>query len=116
TRWPAPGCRDPLLALDGEALDRAAEVEDRPVRRVDHRGGGIVHAGAAGTAVAFAEKVSSPTVMTLMALGAMPPEHTLSLGMLGMHGARYTNRALDECDLLIAAGARFDDRATGKVA
>src|SRR5690606_40320119 len=44
------------------------------------------------------------------------PEHTLSLGMLGMHGARYTNRALDECDLLIAAGARFDDRATGKVA
>jgi acetolactate synthase-1/2/3 large subunit len=54
--------------------------------------------------------------MTLMALGAMPVDHPLSLGMLGMHGARYTNLALDECDLLIAIGARFDDRATGKVA
>src|SRR5690606_16724136 len=47
-------------------------------------------------------------------LGAMPARHPLSLGMLGMHGARCTNLALDECDLLIAAGARFDDRATGK--
>jgi acetolactate synthase-1/2/3 large subunit len=54
--------------------------------------------------------------MTLMALGAMPVDHSLSLGMLGMHGARCTNLALDECDLLIAVGARFDDRATGKVA
>ncbi len=54
--------------------------------------------------------------MTLMALGAMPVDHPLSLGMLGMHGARYCNLALDECDLLIAVGARFDDRATGKVA
>jgi len=51
-----------------------------------------------------------------MALGAMPVDHPLSLGMLGMHGARCTNYALDECDLLIAVGARFDDRATGKVA
>jgi len=51
-----------------------------------------------------------------MALGAMPTRHPLSLGMLGMHAARYTNMALEECDLLIAAGARFDDRATGKVA
>ena len=50
-----------------------------------------------------------------MALGAMPVDHPLSLGMLGMHGARCTNLALDECDLLIAVGARFDDRATGKV-
>ena len=54
--------------------------------------------------------------MTLMALGAMPVDHPLSLGMLGMHGARCTNMALEECDLLIAVGARFDDRATGKVA
>jgi acetolactate synthase-1/2/3 large subunit len=54
--------------------------------------------------------------MTLMALGVMPADHALSLGMLGMHGAPYTNRALDECDLLIAVGARFDDRATGKLA
>jgi acetolactate synthase-1/2/3 large subunit len=66
--------------------------------------------------VELAEKAGLPTVMTLMALGAMPVDHPLSLGMLGMHAARYTNLALDECDLLIAVGARFDDRATGKVA
>jgi acetolactate synthase-1/2/3 large subunit len=54
--------------------------------------------------------------MTLMGLGTMPVDHPLSMGMLGMHAARYTNMALEECDLLIAAGARFDDRATGKVA
>jgi acetolactate synthase-1/2/3 large subunit len=54
--------------------------------------------------------------MTLMALGAMPACHPLALGMLGMHAARYTNMVLERCDLLIAAGARFDDRATGKVA
>ncbi|MCH2220954.1 MAG: thiamine pyrophosphate-dependent enzyme, partial [Dechloromonas sp.] len=64
----------------------------------------------------LAEKAGLPTVMTLMGLGAMPVDHALSLGMLGMHAARYTNLALDECDLLIAVGARFDDRATGKVA
>ena len=79
-------------------------------------GGGVVHSGASGLAVALAEKASLPSVMTLMALGAMPVDHPLSMGMLGMHGARCTNFALDECDLLIAVGARFDDRATGKVA
>jgi len=57
-----------------------------------------------------------PTVLTLMALGALPYDHPLVLGMLGMHAAPYTNLALEECDLLIALGARFDDRATGKVA
>src|SRR5262249_6004095 len=54
-----------------------------------------------------------PVVTTLMALGVLPPEHPLNLGMLGMHGARYTNVAIEACDLLIAIGARFDDRATG---
>jgi acetolactate synthase-1/2/3 large subunit len=66
--------------------------------------------------VAVAERSSLPTVMTLMGLGALPADHPLSLGMLGMHGAPCTNYALDECDLLIAVGARFDDRATGKLA
>jgi acetolactate synthase I/II/III large subunit len=79
-------------------------------------GGGIVHSGATAAAVALAEHSSLPTVMTLMALGAMAVDHPLSLGMLGMHGAPYTNLALDECDLLVAVGARFDDRATGKLA
>jgi acetolactate synthase-1/2/3 large subunit len=85
-------------------------------RPILYLGGGVVHSGASAAAVALAEKAGLPTVMTLMALGAMPVDHPLSLGMLGMHGARCTNLALDECDLLIAVGARFDDRATGKVA
>lgn len=67
-------------------------------------------------AVRFAEQACLPTAMTLMALGAVPADHPLSLGMLGMHAARFTNLALHECDLLIAVGARFDDRVTGKVA
>ena len=54
-------------------------------------------------------------VSTLMGLGAIPVDHPLYLGMLGMHGAPYTNMILEECDLLIVAGARFDDRATGKL-
>ncbi len=79
-------------------------------------GGGIIHAGAADLLRRLAEKGSIPVTATLMGLGAMPSNHPLFLGMLGMHAARYTNMALDECDLLIAAGVRFDDRATGKVA
>ncbi len=61
------------------------------------------------------ERSNLPTTMTLMGLGAVPVDHELSLGMLGMHAAPYTNMALEACDLLIAVGARFDDRATGKV-
>src|SRR5690606_12995068 len=89
---------------------------DASSRPILYLGGGVIAAGAAARAVAFAEQIEAPTVMTLMALGAMPAGHPLSLGMLGMHGARCTNMALDECNLLIAAGARFDDRATGKAA
>jgi acetolactate synthase-1/2/3 large subunit len=63
----------------------------------------------------LAEKASIPIAPTLMALDAIPSIHPLNLGMLGMHGARFTNLALEACDLLIAVGARFDDRATGKV-
>jgi acetolactate synthase-1/2/3 large subunit len=66
--------------------------------------------------VALAEKASAPAATTLLALGSIPTDHALFLGMLGMHGPRYTNLALEECDLIVALGARFDDRATGKVA
>ena len=79
-------------------------------------GGGIIHSGADRAAVRLAEKAAIPTTMSLMGLGAMPTDHPLALGMLGMHGARYTNMAMERCDLVIAAGTRFDDRATGKVA
>jgi acetolactate synthase-1/2/3 large subunit len=85
---------------------------DRPVL---YLGGGVIQANAAGLARQLAERAALPTVMTLMGLGALPAAHRLSLGMLGMHGARATNLALQACDCLVAVGARFDDRATGKL-
>jgi acetolactate synthase I/II/III large subunit len=114
--WPQPGARIPVAAADGERLAEAAALINAARRPILYLGGGVVHAGAADLAVMLAEKAELPTVMTLMALGAMPVDHPLSLHMLGMHGARSTNLALDDCDLLIAVGARFDDRATGLVA
>lgn len=114
--WPEPGHRSAPAAADGMALAEAAGLIAAAKKPLLYLGGGVIHAGAADLAVKLAEKANLPTVMTLMALGAMPVDHPLSLGMLGMHGAPYTNLALDECDLLIAVGARFDDRATGKVA
>ncbi|MBL8401245.1 MAG: acetolactate synthase large subunit [Candidatus Accumulibacter sp.] len=114
--WPEPGRADRVPAPAAELIEAAAAMINAAARPILYLGGGVVHSGASGAAVALAEKASLPTVMTLMALGAMPVDHPLSLGMLGMHGARCTNLALDECDLLIAVGARFDDRATGKVA
>lgn len=116
SEWPAPGQATPAPTAATEAIAAAAAMINAAQRPLLYLGGGVVHSGAARLAVDLAEKVNLPTVMTLMALGAMPVDHPLSLGMLGMHGARYTNLALDECDLLIAVGARFDDRATGKVA
>ena len=116
SEWPAPGAALPFAAADDEAIATAAAMINAAQRPILYLGGGVVHSGAAAVAVALAEKANLPTVMTLMALGAMPVDHPLALGMLGMHAARYTNLALDECDLLIAVGARFDDRATGKVA
>lgn len=116
TEWPEPGRRDHAPEADAEPIATAAAMINEAQRPILYLGGGVVHSGGSAEAVQLAEKASLPTVMTLMALGAMPVDHTLSLGMLGMHGARCTNLALDECDLLIAVGARFDDRATGKVA
>ncbi|WP_412480424.1 acetolactate synthase large subunit [Azonexus sp. IMCC34839] len=114
--WPEPGRRQAAPEADGWAISEAAAMINSAKRPILYLGGGVVHSGAADLAVQLAEKANLPTVMTLMALGAMPVDHPLACGMLGMHGARYTNMLLDECDLLIAVGARFDDRATGKVA
>ena len=62
------------------------------------------------------DKASIPAAATLLGLGALPNDHPLFVGMVGMHAARYTNLLLEECDLLIGIGIRFDDRATGKAA
>jgi len=114
--WPAPGCADLPPRLDPAGIEKAAAMINAASRPVLYLGGGIIQAGASELAVQLAERAGIPVAMTLMALGAMPAEHPLALGMLGMHAARHTNLALEECDLLIALGARFDDRATGKVA
>jgi acetolactate synthase I/II/III large subunit len=114
--WPEPGIADAPMAATENALGEAAVAIEASHRPVLYLGGGVIHAGAANLARRLAERNDLPTVMTLMALGAMADDHPLSLGMLGMHGAAATNHALHRCDLLIAVGARFDDRATGRLA
>jgi acetolactate synthase I/II/III large subunit len=115
-QWPEPAVPKSAPSASAAQITEAAAMINSATRPILYLGGGVVHSGAAASAVELAEKSTLPTVMTLMALGAMPVDHPLSLGMLGMHGARSTNLILDQCDLLIAVGARFDDRATGKVA
>jgi acetolactate synthase-1/2/3 large subunit len=116
TTWPDPGRPDDPPRPEEADLRAAAELLNAARRPILYLGGGVIHSGAAAESVALAEKAGLPTTATLMAMGGMPTDHPLYLGMLGMHAARYTNLALEECDLLLAAGARFDDRATGKVA
>lgn len=106
---------DSAPLLDMEQIERAVGLIDAARRPVLYVGGGIVAAEASKRMIALAEKAGVPTTMTLMGLGAMPVDHPLSIGMLGMHAARYTNYVLEEADLLIVLGARFDDRAVGKV-
>ena len=78
-------------------------------------GGGIINAGAEAELLALAEETRIPVVTTLMAKGAFPDSHALSLQMPGMHGSKFANWALHRSDLLITVGARFDDRVTGKL-
>jgi acetolactate synthase-1/2/3 large subunit len=94
-------------------FDLAARMIHAAQRPVLYVGGGIVKARSHAAIRKLAERAGLPVTSTLMALGCLPTGHALDIGMLGMHGARYTNLIIDECDLLIAIGARFDDRATG---
>ncbi|MDR3435627.1 acetolactate synthase large subunit [Telmatospirillum sp.] len=112
-RLPDPATPEKTPAPDEALLDQAARMIEQADRPILCLGGGVIASGAADLAVRFAEQMGIPTTMTLMALGAMPFDHPLSIGMLGMHGARYTNTILREADLLIVVGARFDDRAIG---
>ncbi len=109
---PEPGGVAPAPAFSEESVRDAAAMINVAKRPVLYLGGGAINASEAVRALA--EKAQLPTTMTLMALGMLPKAHPLSLGMLGMHGARSTNFILQEADLLIVLGARFDDRAIGK--
>jgi len=96
-------------------VNQAAQVINQSRRPVLYVGGGAVIAGAHREILELAEKAGIPVTTTLMGLGAFPGTNRLALGMLGMHGTRYANYAVCECDCLIAVGARFDDRVTGKI-
>lgn len=93
----------------------AVELIQKAERPVIYAGGGIISSNASGELKELAEKMKIPVTTTLMGMGCFPSNNYLSLGMLGMHGTRYANYAIGECDLLIAVGVRFDDRVTGKV-
>ncbi len=114
-KWPEPGRPDPLPQFEMHNIKEAAKMINHARQPALYLGGGIIHAEAGNTVLRLMEKASLPAVATLMGLGAVPSDHPLFMGMLGMHAARYTNLAIEECDLLIAVGVRFDDRATGRV-
>ncbi len=96
-------------------LERAAEWIDKAERPVILAGHGVVLSGAMEQVMEFAEKTQIPVALTLLGLGAFPAQHRLSLGMMGMHGEAYANRAVQGADLLVAFGMRFDDRVTGNL-
>ncbi len=104
---------NPELPAADEAIKAAAELIAQAKRPVIYAGNGVNAADAADDLAAFAEKIGCPVTTTLLGRGAFPGGHELSLDMLGMHGTAYANWAVHECDLLIALGARFDDRVTG---
>ncbi|MCI0683569.1 MAG: biosynthetic-type acetolactate synthase large subunit [Gemmataceae bacterium] len=109
-----PGYR-PEREMKREQLEGVLALIRQSKKPIIYCGGGIIGAGAAPWLRQFAEKTGIPVAVTVHGLGAFPGEHYLSLNMLGMHGSVYANYAINEADLLLAFGVRFDDRVTGKV-
>jgi acetolactate synthase I/II/III large subunit len=115
---PIPGYRRRLDELNAtqlapEAAARFFAMLGESQRPLIYAGGGVINGNAAPALTAFATAFNIPVVTTLMGIGAIPTTHPLSLRMLGMHGAAFANYAVDDCDFLIAIGARFDDRVAG---
>ena len=115
------------LRPEGEALERykvkaaprleqAAKLIAEAQKPLIYCGGGVILSGAESELLAFADRVDAPVVSTLMGLGAVPADNPRMLGMLGMHGTHAANIAMQRCDLLIAVGVRFSDRALGNAA
>ena len=99
-----------------ELLEAAAVLLRRSKRPLLYLGGGCIASGGHEAAKAFAEKTRMPVTNTLLGKGAFPEQHALSVGMLGMHGTAYANKAVVGCDLIMSVGGRWDDRITGKLA
>jgi len=106
---------NPIVEGHEKQIKKAASIINEAKRPVLYVGGGVIQSGAAAELTAFARKLNCPVTTTLHGLGAFPETDPLSLGMLGMHGTWYSNMAVHDCDVLIAVGARFDDRVTGNV-
>jgi acetolactate synthase-1/2/3 large subunit len=98
-----------------EPLVRAAELIGQSRKPIILAGHGVIQSGASAELREFAEHAATPVALTLLGLGAFPASHPLWLGMMGMHGEAWVNHAIQEADLLIALGMRFDDRVTGKL-
>jgi acetolactate synthase-1/2/3 large subunit len=113
--WPEPWVKPAAKPCNRKAIAKLAEMIREAQRPVFYIGGGILAADCSDALASAARKNGIPVTATLMGLGAFPVDDPLWLGMLGMHGPRHTNHAMEEADLLIACGVRFDDRATGKV-
>ena len=115
---PVPGFRARQAALEDNRLsdaecERFFEMLSRARRPLLYCGGGVIHGNAAAALRDFAQAFGIPSVTTLMGIGATDTTEPLSLHMLGMHGTAFANYAVDDCDFLIAVGARFDDRVAG---
>jgi acetolactate synthase I/II/III large subunit len=96
-------------------LERAATLIEQSRRPLILAGHGVIRSGATHALLAFAERTGTPVASTLLGLGGFPASHPLALGMMGMHGEAYVNNAIQQADLLLAFGMRFDDRVTGSL-
>ncbi|NTU93487.1 MAG: biosynthetic-type acetolactate synthase large subunit [Chlorobiaceae bacterium] len=105
----------PTVKCHANQVQKAAKMIAKAKRPLFYIGGGVITAEATDALRQIAVEEQIPVTMTLQGLGAFPGDHPLCMGMLGMHGTFWANQAVSNCDLLIAVGARFDDRVTGKV-
>jgi len=96
-------------------IKKAVELINKAKQPIIYAGGGVKISGATKELYELAKTINAPVALTLMALGSFPPDDKLYLGMLGMHGTYYANMSINHSDLIIAIGARFDDRVTGKL-
>jgi acetolactate synthase-1/2/3 large subunit len=112
---PRPHRIHPMRKVEDSGLAQAAELIRNAKRPVILAGHGIIESGAESQVRALAERTQTPVALTLLGLGAFPASHPLNLGMMGMHGESWVNHAIQDADLLIACGMRFDDRVTGSV-
>src|SRR5271154_5338990 len=112
---PKPYRPHPMLRAESSSIRQAIELIKAAKKPVILAGHGITHSGAEAQVLAFAERQQIPVASTLLGLGGVPTHHPLSLGMMGMHGESWVNNAIQQADLLLAFGMRFDDRVTGNL-